>query len=79
MNTATAAERIFTPVGSFIPGRAGLRSHVKRWTWTARGGLRVEYVDGLCCRSAWGSLPEFLRAVAEQREVGVIETKAEDA
>ena len=69
--------RIFTPTSAFAVGRNSIPNHVKHWTWTRSAGLRVKYIDGLECRSAWGSLPEFLKAVAEHREIGVIESKGE--
>ena len=47
---------------------------IRRWVWSRNGGLKVEYLDGLTLKSDWGSLPEFLRAVRDGREVGVVES-----
>lgn len=57
----------------FVPSSKNANTTVERWTWTKSGGLCVEFMDGFKCKSAWGSLPEFLKAVRESREVAVRE------
>jgi hypothetical protein len=46
-------------------------SSVRQWTWTRTGGLWVTYKDGMECKSDHGTLPVFLKAVAEGREAAV--------
>jgi hypothetical protein len=41
---------------------------VALWWWTPSRGLRVMLRDGASCRSGWGSLRAFERAVQERRE-----------
>ena len=56
------SKRLFRPLSA---------CSVKEWVWTRRGGLVVAYKDGLVCKSAWGTLPAFLKAVRERREAAV--------
>ena len=52
----------------WIPTHTWKNTSVVRWEWTRRGGLIVVYSGGLVCRSAWGTLREFLKAILEGRE-----------
>lgn len=56
---AFAMERVFVPSKKYVLG-TNIQTSVRRWTWTRRNGLRVEYSDGLTCRSDY-SLPELLK------------------
>lgn len=59
-------KRTFTPTQE---------SKVQKWVWTKGKGLMVWYKDGTGpFNSWWGSLPEFLKAVKEGREVEVEES-----
>ena len=60
-----------TPAGMFC--RAS-DSTIDHWEWTRRGGLQVVYRDGIKTKSWWGSLPEFIKAIQEGREVPVVES-----
>ena len=66
------SRRAWIPTTAYVGGTS-IRREVVRWEWSPAGGLRVVYADGLRCRSAWRSLPEFLRAVAEGREDPIVE------
>jgi hypothetical protein len=66
MKTETES-RQWIPTREILP--CGVRSSVKRWTWTKRTGLLVEYknspwLDG----KADYTLPELLSAIRDGRE-----------
>jgi hypothetical protein len=51
----------------------GVRGSVRYWSWTARKGLVCHYRNGFNCKSDWGTLPAFLKAVKERRETAIRE------
>jgi hypothetical protein len=62
--------RAWVPIGQFVRGTS-VPVSVARWYWSRGRGLRVVYRDGTDLRSAWGTLPAFLRAVRERRESAI--------